>query len=82
MTTFQHKTLPIIIGYSEYSKLNQSEKNDFNIVNNNSNTTNNISTTNINSKSETKDLLGLGQATEAVVAVPLVVVGSIFGLFD
>ena len=82
MTTFQHKTLPITIGYSEYSKLSQSEKNDFNIINNSNSTTNNISTTNINSKSETKDLLGVGQAAEAVIAVPLVIVGSIFGLFD
>lgn len=82
MTTFQHKTLPITIGYSEYLKLSQSKKNDFNIINNTNNTTNNISTTNINSKSETKDLLGIGQAVETVVAVPLVIVGSIFGLFD
>jgi len=81
MTTFQHKTLPITISYSEYSKLSQSDKNDFNIINN-QNITNNNHTTNINSKSETKDLLGVGQATEAVIAVPLVIVGSIFGLFD
>ena len=79
MTTFQHKTLPITINYSEYSKLNQSEKDDFNIVNN---TTNNISTTNINSNTETSDLLGVGKVAETVVAVPLVIVGSILGLFD
>lgn len=82
MTTFQHKTLPITIGYSEYSKLSQSEKNDFNIINTKQNVTNNISTTTVNSRSETKDLLGIGQAVETVVAVPLVIVGSIFGIFD
>mgnify|MGYP001600514240 CR=1 FL=1 len=80
MTTFKHKTLPITIDYSEYSKLPQSEKNNFNIVNTSQNTTNNISTTNINS--ETKDLLGVGQAVEAVVAVPVLIVGGLFGLFD
>lgn len=82
MTTFQHKTQPITISYSEYLKLSQSEKNNFNIINNSQNTTNNITTTNINSKSETKDLLGIGQAVETVVAVPLVIVGGLFGLFD
>jgi len=82
MTTFQHKTLPITINYSEYSKLPQSEKNNFNIVNNIQNTTNNITTTNVNSNSETKDLLGIGQAVETVVAVPVLIVGGLFGLFD
>ena len=82
MTTFQHKTLPITIDYSEYSKLPQSEKNNFNIINTSQNITNNISTTNINSNSETKDLLGIGQAVEAVAVVPVLLVGGLFGVFD
>lgn len=75
MTKFQHKTQPITIGYSEYINLTEMQKLDFYIVNGTpSQTTNNIT--------NNKDLLGLGEVAGVVVAVPLVIVGSIFGLFD
>lgn len=73
MTTFQHKTQPITISYSEYIKLSTSEKQDFTIVN---------STQTTNNTTVTKDVLGLGEVAGAVVVAPLVIVGSIFGLFD
>lgn len=79
MTIFQHKTQPITISYTEYSKLSALEKQDFIIVNN-TNTTNNVTNTTVNN--ETKDILGLGEVAGAVVVAPLVIVGSIFGLFD
>lgn len=79
MTTFQHKTMPITISYSEYSKLSTTEKQDFMIVNSTP-TTNNITTTTVNN--ETKDVLGLGEVAGAVVVLPLAIVGGIFGLFD
>jgi len=80
MTTFKHKELPIEISYSEYSKLSVGEKMNFVIHNPTQITTNNISNTNI--KHETKDVLGLGEVATVAVAVPLVIVGSIFGIFD
>jgi len=82
MTTFKHKTLPIEISYSEYVKLSTSEKMDFVISNpyNSQAITNNVTNNNINH--ETKDLLGLGEVATVAVALPLVVVGSIFGIFD
>ncbi len=82
MTTFKHKTLPIEISYSEYVKLSVSEKMDFVISNpyNSQPITNNITNTTVNN--ETKDVLGLGEVAGAVVVAPLVIVGSIFGLFD
>lgn len=79
MTTFQHKTMPITISYSEYSKLSTTEKQDFMIVNS-APTTNNITTTTVNS--ETKDVLGLGEVAGAVIVLPLAIVGGLFGLFD
>lgn len=82
MTTFKHKTMPIEISYSEYVKLSVSEKMDFVISNpyNSQPVTNNITNTTI--KNETKDVLGLGEVATVAVAVPLVIVGSIFGIFD
>lgn len=80
MTTFKHKKLPIEISYSEYAKLSIEEQNDFIIHNPSQIVTNNISNTNI--KHETKDVLGLGEVATVAVAVPLVIVGSIFGIFD
>ena len=80
MTTFKHKNLPIEIPYSEYAKLSTEEKNNFIIVNTSQNVTNNISNTNI--KSETKDVLGLGEVATVVVVAPLVAVGALFGFFD
>ncbi len=80
MTTFKHKSLPIEISYSEYAKLSLEEKQDFFICNPPLIVTNNISNTNV--KHETKDMLGLGEVATVAVAVPLVIVGSIFGIFD
>lgn len=82
MTTFQHKTLPITIGYSEYSKLSTSDKNDFRIINNSpvQHVTNNIHTTNVDNK--TTDVLGIGTVATAAVVLPLAIVGGIFGIFD
>lgn len=81
MTTFKHKTLPIEISYLEYVKLSENEKVDFTIFNpQNYSTTNNITNTNI--KHETKDVLGIGEVATVAVAVPLIAVGSLFGLFD
>lgn len=80
MTTFKHKTLPIEIGYSEYSKLSSTEQSNFIIVNKTTKTvTNNITTTNTNVNSETTDLLGIGKAVETVVLTP-VAIG--FGILD
>lgn len=81
MTTFRHKTLPIEIGYSEYSKLSTSEKNNFVIVNNTpiNHTTNHVNTTNVNSS--TTDVLGIGTAVTAAVVLPVAIVGGIFGIF-
>jgi len=76
MTTFQHKTQPITISYSEYSKLSASEKQDFMIVN--SAQTNNITTIN----NQTTDVLGLGEVATVVVATPLVIAGALLGFFD
>jgi hypothetical protein len=76
MTVFQHKTQPITITYSEYNRLSASEKQDFMIVN--SPQTTNSTTIN----NQTTDVLGLGEVAGAVVVAPLVIVGSIFGLFD
>lgn len=80
MTTFKHKTMPIEISYSEYAKLSQTEKNDFHIVNQAQNVSVTNNTTNVNA--QTTDVLGLGEVAAVAVAVPLVVVGSIFGFFD
>lgn len=71
MTTFQHKSLPITISYSEWSKLSKSEQNNFSIVNNTQQITNNVTNTNINE--ETTDLLGLGKVAETVVLAPIAV---------
>ena len=76
MTKFQHKTQPITISYSEYIKLSASEKQDFIIVNS-AQTTNNTTVVN----NQTTDVLGLGEVAGAVVVAPLVIVGSISGLF-
>lgn len=74
MTTFKHKTLPIKISYSEYSKLSSTEQNNFIIVNETTKTvTNNITTTNTNINSETTDLLGIGKAVETVVLTPVAI---------
>lgn len=81
MTIFQHKTEPITIGYSEYSKLSQFEKNNFRMINATSNnTTNHINNTTV--KNETSDVLGLGTVAAVTVGIPLAIVGGFFGLFD
>ncbi len=67
MTTFQHKTLPVIISYSEWSKLDSREQSNFTICNSNQVIVNN------NTNSETTDLLGLGKAVETVVVAPIAV---------
>ncbi len=77
MTTFKYKSLPIEIGYSEYSRLSESEKMDFVIVN--TQTVNQSSTT-INNN--TSDVLGFGEVATVVVGVPLAIVGSVLGFFD
>jgi hypothetical protein len=70
-TTFQHKSLPITIDYTEWSKLSTLEQSNFAICNNSSPSITNISTTNVNS--DTSDLLGLGKVAETVVLAPLAV---------
>lgn len=73
-TQFQHKTLPIKIGYAEYSKLSANEKADFVIVNNQSANINIQNTT-------TDDLLGLGKVAEtagSIVLLPFAVIKNLF----
>lgn len=70
MTTFQHKTQPITITYSEYINLTPSQKSDFVICNSNQ-VTNNITNTNVSA--DTSDVLGLGKVAESVVVAPLAV---------
>jgi len=85
MTTFQHKSLPITISYSEWSKLSGSEQNNFAICNSTQQVTNNTSITNTTTNSETSDLLGLGKVAEtaATVAIlPIAIVGGLLGFFD
>jgi len=77
MTTFKHKTLPIIIGYSEYINLSASEKDNFNIINSTNNTYNTTTVTN-----ETKDVLGIGEAVGVAVVAPLAIGAALLGFFD
>jgi len=78
-TKFQHKSLPITLGYSEYSKLSTAEKNNFVIVNPEENKTTVIHNTTTNQK--TDDLLGLGKVTETVAGVALLPF-AILGFLD
>jgi len=80
MTTFQHKTLPITIGYSEYINLSTSEKDNFNIVNPTQSTNNTYNTTTVTN--ETKDVLGLGEAVGIAVVAPLAIGAALLGFFD
>lgn len=82
MTTFKHKSLPIEIGYSEYCKLSSYEQANFSIVNISSSIKNTTHNTTVTNNQNTSDVLGIGEAVGTVVAVPLVVLGGIFGLFD
>lgn len=77
MTRFIHKNGQIEITYSEYSKLSDSEKKDFTIVNSSGTTTNVIT----NNNQKTDDLLGIGKVAEtagAVVLAPVAIVASLF----
>ena len=82
MTIFRHKSLPIEIGYSEYCKLSELEQKSFMIINSQKSIQNTNNSTTVNNNQNTTDVLGLGEVAAVTVGLPLVLVGSIFGIFD
>lgn len=78
-TKIQHKTLGLTITYSEYISLPESEKMNFKFVDQEPvKTVVNNSTVVNKTSNNTSDLLGIGAVAACAVAVPLVILDSLF----
>lgn len=77
-TKIQHKTLGITITYSEYISLPDSEKAKFKFVESpvKKQIVNNTTVNKVNNN--TSDLLGVGTVAACAVAVPLLIIDSLF----